>query len=209
MELSAVNYARRVIPKRVSAPAVALYTESDQDVLLDRTSEERYSRLTSELRLTTSYLKIHPKVYWIWTHRKWCLEHIPEGPGIPSSSLLQNVTHSEGVNGTMADEAEKPVDQNGAEPEQTDEAVKKKNEEMEAENDVEGWKKEAWGRELMLVEKMLEADSRNCKSHCLYPLVLAAKTDPLLPSPRMGLQTLRVIFPTSNFPACKDSTDGS
>lgn len=30
-------------------------------------------------------------------------------------------------------------------------------------DDPEGWKKEAWGRELMLVEKMLDADSRNCE----------------------------------------------
>lgn len=25
-------------------------------------------------------LKTHPKVYWIWNHRRWCLENIPSGP---------------------------------------------------------------------------------------------------------------------------------
>jgi hypothetical protein len=28
-----------------------------------------------------AYLQIHPKVYWIWNHRKWCLENVPLGPG--------------------------------------------------------------------------------------------------------------------------------
>jgi len=28
-----------------------------------------------------SALKAHPKVYWIWNHRRWCLENIPWGPG--------------------------------------------------------------------------------------------------------------------------------
>ena len=27
-----------------------------------------------------AYLQIHPKVYWIWNHRKWCLENVPPGP---------------------------------------------------------------------------------------------------------------------------------
>lgn len=37
--------------------------------------------LKTELRLTMAYLQIHPKVYWIWNHRKWCLENVPIGPG--------------------------------------------------------------------------------------------------------------------------------
>lgn len=31
--------------------------------------------------MTMSALKTHPKVYWIWNHRRWCLENIPSGPG--------------------------------------------------------------------------------------------------------------------------------
>jgi hypothetical protein len=190
------------------------------DVLYYRTLEERYSRLTSELRLTTSYLKIHPKVYWIWTHRKWCLEHIPEGPGrtssldVPPSS--NDSEHREAVNGVAVDQAENPVIQNGSAEESISaesartEGTQKQGEEEE-ENDTEGWKKEAWGRELMLVEKMLEADSRNCECQCVEFLCqqLISFTAHLLPSPCMGLQTLRVIFSTANCSACENTTNGS
>jgi len=27
-----------------------------------------------------TFLRQHPKVYWIWNHRRWCLEHVPAGP---------------------------------------------------------------------------------------------------------------------------------
>jgi len=30
--------------------------------------------------LTMTFLRQHPKVYWIWNHRRWCLENVPEGP---------------------------------------------------------------------------------------------------------------------------------
>lgn len=36
--------------------------------------------LNEDLSMTFSFLKQHPKVYWIWNHRKWCLENIPDGP---------------------------------------------------------------------------------------------------------------------------------
>lgn len=48
--------------------------------VLSSTPEQQYTYLTSDLRLTTSYLKVHPKVYWIWTHRAWCLQNIPDTP---------------------------------------------------------------------------------------------------------------------------------
>ncbi|KAH9484165.1 Geranylgeranyl transferase type-2 subunit alpha [Psilocybe cubensis] len=35
-----------------------------------------------------SALKTHPKVYWIWNHRMWCLEHIPEGPGQDAETIF-------------------------------------------------------------------------------------------------------------------------
>ncbi|KZS99175.1 rab-protein geranylgeranyltransferase [Sistotremastrum niveocremeum HHB9708] len=37
--------------------------------------------LSSDLDMTMAQLQRHPKVYWIWNHRRWCLEHVPEGPG--------------------------------------------------------------------------------------------------------------------------------
>ena len=43
--------------------------------------DEGYVKLLiSDIRLTTAYLQVHPKVYWIWTHRKWCLASVPPGP---------------------------------------------------------------------------------------------------------------------------------
>lgn len=34
--------------------------------------------------MTTAALKAHPKVYWIWNHRRWCLANVPTGPGTES-----------------------------------------------------------------------------------------------------------------------------
>jgi len=45
------------------------------------TVEERVKILSGDLKLTMAYLQVHPKVYWIWNHRKWCLENVPLGPG--------------------------------------------------------------------------------------------------------------------------------
>jgi geranylgeranyl transferase type-2 subunit alpha len=68
-----------------------------------------------ELFMTMSALKAHPKVYWIWNHRRWCLENVPTGPGT-----------------------------------------------LEGDPFFLGWKQTAWDKELYVVEKMLDADSRNC-----------------------------------------------
>ena len=59
-------------------------------------------------------LREHPKVYWIWNHRRWCLENVPDGPLVDGKPSLQ-------------------------------------------------WRKANWQRELAVVEKMLNADARNCK----------------------------------------------
>jgi Protein prenyltransferase alpha subunit repeat len=69
--------------------------------------------LNEDLAMTTTALKVNPKVYWIWNHRRWCLEHIPENPD--------------------------PAD-------------------------TQEWRRSTWERELFIVERMLEADSRNCPS---------------------------------------------
>lgn len=68
--------------------------------------------LNEELSLTFSLLKQHPKVYWIWTHRRWSLEAVPDGP---------------------------------------------------TKEDVHGWRSANWKMELFFVEKMLDADGRNCE----------------------------------------------
>lgn len=78
-------------------------------------AEEVNDLLSNELAMTTVALKSHPKVYWLWTHRQWCLENVPDGPG-------------------------------------------------QEDPEIHGWKKANWDRELFVVEKMLDADSRNCTS---------------------------------------------
>ena len=48
----------------------------------------QYKVLSDELGMTMVALKSHPKVYWIWNHRRWCLERIPDTPpsGVDSPS---------------------------------------------------------------------------------------------------------------------------
>ena len=67
--------------------------------------------------MTMAALKSHPKVYWIWNHRRWCLENVPFGPGEEGTE-----THQQ-------------------------------------------WRTAAWDNELFVVEKMLDADARNCEYH--------------------------------------------
>jgi hypothetical protein len=66
--------------------------------------------------MTTAALKRHPKVYWIWNHRRWCLENVPLGP----------------------------------------------------EKDSIGWRQANWDQELRVVEKMLDADPRNCAIYARF-----------------------------------------
>ena len=64
--------------------------------------------------MTMAALREHPKVYWIWNHRRWCLENVPDGPEVDGAPSLQ-------------------------------------------------WRKANWNKELAVIEKMLDADARNCK----------------------------------------------
>jgi hypothetical protein len=84
-------------------------------LMLDTSSAKQVNdMLSDDLDMTTAALKQHPKVYWIWNHRRWCLEHIPEGSD-------------------------------------------------DTEGDPLEWRKKNWARELFVVEKMLDADARNCE----------------------------------------------
>jgi hypothetical protein len=100
----------RIPVRRQRHQYLRTHTPSALTALTPRTPDEIVALLTAELRLTMAYLKVHPKVYWIWTHRKWCLEHVPRGPG-----------------------------------------------------ETESWRTEAWKMELMVVEKILDSDARNCE----------------------------------------------
>ncbi len=46
--------------------------------------------LSDDLSLTTAFLKQHPKVYWIWNHRQWCLQQVPDGPSEADDLLTKD-----------------------------------------------------------------------------------------------------------------------
>lgn len=79
--------------------------------------------LSEDLSLTFTLLREHPKVYWIWNHRRWCLENIPDSTS----------------------------------------------------DDVDEWRNLTWKKELFVVEKMLEADARNCKSQNTIARLIVAE----------------------------------
>lgn len=45
--------------------------------VVKQSEKRQISLLEEELDLTIEVLRMHPKVYWIWNHRKWCLKKLP------------------------------------------------------------------------------------------------------------------------------------
>jgi hypothetical protein len=144
-----------------------------QQADLTRSPQEIVALLTTDLRLTTAYLHVHPKVYWIWSHRKWCLENVPLGTGGESST------------GQI----------------------------LEGKGGREGWRNEFWKMELMLIEKMLDSDARNCTS-CIITITIKhadgcvsgkGQTVTSVRSPRMGLQALCPSLPALILPPAPDA----
>lgn len=106
--------------------------------------EEQLERLLADINLTTSILRSLPKVYWIWNHRLWCLSKIPHGPAYSVAS--------EGDNGQPLETEVPESSRSKARPAAA------------ASRPGTTWKQEAWERELLLVDKMLSVDPRNCTS---------------------------------------------
>ena len=55
-----------------------------REILLRRFAEAgadgaavRMQLLAEDLMLTQESMRTHPKVYWLWNHRRWCLEMLP------------------------------------------------------------------------------------------------------------------------------------
>jgi geranylgeranyl transferase type-2 subunit alpha len=110
-----------------------------------RSPEQVLKYLLDDLNMTTLFLKNLPKVYWIWTHRRWCLDNIPSRPG-----LAEDRSRAGGEDEGNVDDGDAGGRSKGN---------------RKAGKDWDGaWKKEAWERELKLVEKMLSVDARNCTS---------------------------------------------
>jgi geranylgeranyl transferase type-2 subunit alpha len=62
--------------------ASARIQESGSSTIYENNAEQSKQRrkkalLVEDLDLTIEVLKMHPKVYWIWNHRKWCLQELP------------------------------------------------------------------------------------------------------------------------------------
>ncbi|KAF9080430.1 hypothetical protein BGX29_005321, partial [Mortierella sp. GBA35] len=46
---------------------------------LDNADEETANKIyTSELEFVQENLKLNPKSYWMWNHRRWCLENMSQ-----------------------------------------------------------------------------------------------------------------------------------
>ena len=58
---------------RIDAPHPGQASEE----AMDKRGQRMKELLDEDLELTIEVLKIHPKVYWIWNHRKWCLQQLP------------------------------------------------------------------------------------------------------------------------------------
>ncbi|KAN0064591.1 Rab geranylgeranyltransferase [Thecaphora frezii] len=69
-------------PAGQDAAAIALSSSSatsSQAASEDRRRQQRTRLLLErDLELTEHALRAHPKVYWIWNHRTWCLHNLPE-----------------------------------------------------------------------------------------------------------------------------------
>ena len=111
MELSANYFDARNLPRKVGSSCTSCVGFAAQ---LGSSPEEVNALISDDLGMTMAALKAHPKVYWLWNHRRWCLERVPDGPGGEGSS------------------------------------------------EYHGWKTARWEEELRVVEKMLDADARNC-----------------------------------------------
>jgi len=107
------------------------------------------------LAMTTKLLKVQPKVYWIWNHRRWCLEHIPEAPNSADSQT---------------------------------------------------WRRLTWERELFIVEKMLEADSRNFLAWDYRRYVVASMPARRSDKAELAYTTKKIEANFSNFSAWHQRT---
>lgn len=121
----------------------------------DSSPEEINELLNDDLAMTTTALKVHPKVYWIWNHRRWCLERIPEKPD--------------------------PAD-------------------------IQAWRRSTWERELFIVERMLDADSRNFIAWDYRRYVLASMPIRRPEKAELAFTTKKIEANFSNFSAWHQRT---
>ena len=176
MELQTSYPLTWLLSKFVRPPHFSTFPPFLSQDLTYRSPEEVVGLLKNELKLTMAYLQIHPKVYWIWNHRKWCLEHVPLGPATETESPSETLLVQGG---------------------------RKTEDGMGETTTSEGWRCGFWKGELAVVEALLNSDARNCQSS--FPRCHPANAD-IIRSPRMGLQTLCPSITTQIFPTSEDIT---
>ncbi|KAF7359357.1 Rab-protein geranylgeranyltransferase [Mycena sanguinolenta] len=155
------NYRRNILLQGIfpERPVEVILNKLAPNLHLTGSSpKEINDLLTDDLSMTTVALKMHPKVYWIWNHRRWCLENVPDGPG----------TSTEG--------------------------------------DVNGWRKINWDKEMYVVDKMLEADSRNFHAWSYRRYVLARMPVARPEAAELAYTTRKIESNFSNFSAWHQRT---
>ncbi|KAK0558064.1 Rab geranylgeranyltransferase [Tilletia horrida] len=71
---SAWNYRRAILSHLFKTAAEGQNDTEGEEGQASRTT----ALLQDDLELTMHALRAHPKVYWIWSHRTWCLEQLPD-----------------------------------------------------------------------------------------------------------------------------------
>ena len=66
-----------------------------------------------------------------------------------------------------------------------------------SESDINEWRQSYWNKELFVVEKMLDADSRNCEPSLVSDVISSLDN---YPSSRLELSSLRIGFNASESP---------
>ena len=79
------NYRRDILLNGVFTDAewwvqISLLVSKSLWHVINSTPTDVNDALNMDLDMTYAFLREHPKVYWIWNHRRWCLENIPDCP---------------------------------------------------------------------------------------------------------------------------------
>ncbi|KAK0526604.1 Rab geranylgeranyltransferase [Tilletia horrida] len=67
------NYRRSILSHLFESTQADAEADADGDK-----HAARIALLQDDLELTMHALRAHPKVYWIWSHRTWCLDSLPD-----------------------------------------------------------------------------------------------------------------------------------
>ncbi|KAE8257762.1 hypothetical protein A4X13_0g2153 [Tilletia indica] len=75
------NYRRSILSHLFESAVPEATSESGGIESQESKDARRSALLQDDLELTMHALRAHPKVYWIWSHRTWCLQNLPDPKG--------------------------------------------------------------------------------------------------------------------------------